>query len=93
MPVVIEDDWDTSCVRNWPNCMNNKLYCGCGRSASCSSSRDTVRALGNGDPSTANDRGVQMPSSYDGGNRRSIGAPDAPQILCSGLLHMPSWVR
>lgn len=50
--VRIDADWVTSCVRNWPYCMNNKLIVGCGRSVSRKRLREMVRAFGSGDPVT-----------------------------------------
>lgn len=50
--VVIEADRVTSCVRNWPNCINSKFRMECGRSTSTKSKRDIVRGLVNGAPVT-----------------------------------------
>lgn len=50
--VLIDDDKDTSCVRNWPNCIKSKLSVGCGRSASFINTLDMVRGFFNGSPVT-----------------------------------------
>lgn len=50
--VVIEADWVTSCVRNWPNCMKSRFNVEWGRSASWIRSLEIVLGFDNGPPVT-----------------------------------------